>query len=356
MAIFSDLIEKVGGLLITPEILSLIAELEEFRGVWRAMSALAPERLSALRKVATIESIGSSTRIEGARLSDREVEALLSRLETSSFASRDEEEVAGYAQAMERVFLSYESISITENYIHQLHSILLRHSSKDEHHRGRYKTINNNVEAFGLDGESLGVVFETASPFDTPFAMRELVEWTQSNLAGDTLHPLIVIAVFVVAFLAIHPFQDGNGRLSRVLTTLLLLKARYSYVPFSSLESIIERNKESYYLALRRTQMSLREDRPDWDPWLVFFFRSLQEQERRLAAKIERSRMMLAGLSALEEAIVELVREQGRIGIAQILAVTGASRGAIKVRLASLVSRGLLTRQGKGRATWYTLS
>jgi Fic family protein len=120
------------GLHITPEMLALIAELDECKGAWRSLSTLAPERLAALRKVATLESIGSSTRIEGARLSDREIELLLSRLETHSFQSRDEQEVAGYAEAMDRIFTSFDAIPLTENHIKQIHGILLRYSAKDE--------------------------------------------------------------------------------------------------------------------------------------------------------------------------------------------------------------------------------
>ena len=343
-------------LTITPEMLTLIAELDEFKGTWRAISTLAPERLAALRKVATIESIGSSTRIEGARLTDSEVEALLSRLELHSFRSRDEEEVAGYAEAMERIFLSFDSIPLTENYIQQLHGILLRYSSKDEHHRGRYKTLSNNVEAFGPNGESLGVIFETASPFDTPRKMQELVTWTQSALADNALHPLLVISIFVVVFLAIHPFQDGNGRLSRILTTLLLLKAGYAYVPFSSLESVIEQHKESYYLGLRRTQSTLSQKSPDWEPWIVFFLRALQRQKRRLSEKVEQGRLMLSTMSELAEKIVELARAHGRVSVADIVRATGANRSTVKLRLSVLVRDGVLSRHGQGRTTWYVLA
>ena len=165
-------------LTITPAMLRLIAELDEFKGRWQAAGELAPERLSALRRVATIESVGSSTRIEGVRLSDREVEELLSRVELRSFRSRDEQEVAGYAAVMELIFESWREIALTENHLQQLHREVLKHSTRDEHHRGRYKTLANHLEAFDADGRSLGVVFETASPFETPQAMESLVRWT----------------------------------------------------------------------------------------------------------------------------------------------------------------------------------
>ena len=256
---------------ITPELLTLIAEIDEFKGAWRALGTLAPERLKALRRVATIESIGSSTRIEGSRLTDREVEDLLTKLDIKTFATRDEQEVAGYAEVMETIFQSWPDVPVTENHIRQLHRDLLRYSAKDERHRGAYKTLSNSVAAFDEQGRPIGVVFETASPFDTPRRMAELIAWLNEARELGRLHPLLVVAIFVVVFLEIHPFQDGNGRLSRALTALLLLQAGYVYVPYSSLESVVENSKESYYLALRQTQGTIRTDRPDWQPWLLCF-------------------------------------------------------------------------------------
>ncbi len=338
------------------EVLRLVAQIDEFKGAWRALRNIAPERLTALRRVATIESVGSSTRIEGVKLTNAQVEALLSGLGTHSFASRDEEEVAGYAALMETVFASFEHLPLTENHIKQLHGILLRHSTKDERHRGHYKTLANHVEAFGPDGESLGVVFETASPFDTPFQMAELVVETREAMESGQLHSLLVIAAFVVRFLAIHPFQDGNGRLSRALTTLLLLRSGYSYVPYASLESIVEENKESYYLALRRTQGTLRGDSLDWEPWLLFFVRALHTQKSRLASKIEREQLLEGDLPELSVRILELARERGRVTSSEILTLTGEKPTTVRNRLNGLVERGLLNRHGKARATWYTLN
>lgn len=340
---------------ITPEILRLIARIDEFKGAWRALGALAPERLSALRRVATIESVGSSTRIEGSKLSDREVERLLSNLRLQSFTTRDEQEVAGYAEVMDLVFESWPDIPFNENHIKQLHQHLLRHSDKDTRHRGHYKAAANHVVAFDENGAQLGVVFQTASPFDTPRLMAELVDWVQQERALARLHPLLVIALCVVVFLAIHPFQDGNGRLSRVLTTLLLLQAGYSYVPYSSLESVIEQNKDAYYLALRQTQGTIRGETPDWQPWLAFFLRTMDEQVARLERKIEREKLVLAALPELSLAIVEFAREHGRITIGEAIKLTGASRNTLKQHFRALVERGQLNQHGKGRGVWYGL-
>lgn len=186
---------------ITPEILNLIARIDEFKGAWRALGVLAPDRLSALRRVATIESIGSSTRIEGSKLTDREVEKLLSNLAIQSFETRDEQEVAGYAELKNEVFSSWRDIPFNENHVKQLHQILLRHSEKDSRHRGQYKTNSNSVAAFDENGVQIGIVFETASPFDTPRLMAELVTWVNEERDKGQLHPLLIIAIFVVVFL-----------------------------------------------------------------------------------------------------------------------------------------------------------
>jgi len=346
---------RANTLHITPEILNLIAELDEFKGAWQALGTLAPERLSALRRVATIESIGSSTRIEGSKLTDREVERLLSNLEIKSFATRDEQEVAGYAETMELIFASWAEITLTENHIKQLHRDLLRYSNKDAHHRGRYKTQPNNVAAFDEAGKQVGIVFETAAPFDTPRRMTELVAWTSGALSSRQLHPLLVTAIFTVVLLEIHPFQDGNGRLSRILTTLLLLRTGYSYVPYSSLESVIEQSKEGYYLALRQTQVTIRTDAPNWQPWVVFFLHALQQQMKRLAKKVEREKIVLAALPELSVKIVEFAREHGRVTIGDIVKLTGASRNTLKQHFRQLVAQKRLALHGSGRGAWYAL-
>ena len=342
-------------IVITPEFLALISEIDEFKGAWRALGALAPERLTALRHIATIESIGSSTRIEGSRLSDREVERLLANLDIRRFSSRDEQEVAGYADVMETVISAWADIPMTENHIQQWHRDLLRHSDKDERHRGEYKTLRNDVGAFDADGRMIGGVFETATPFDAPRRMAELVAWLRDVRELRRLHPLLIVAVFTVVFLEIHAFQDGNGRLSRVLTTLLLLQAGYAYVPYASLENVIEHNKEGYYLALRQTQGTIRGDAPDWQPWLTFFLRALQQHKRRLSAKVEREKMALSDLPNLAVRILDHVRDHGRVTTRDMVREAGASPNTLKATFTALVGKGLLARHGGGRSTWYSL-
>ncbi len=338
------------------KLIKLIGELDEFKGAWRSLSQIHPERLAALKKIATIESVGASTRIEGASLTDKEVEALLSGLKTSSFTTRDQQEVAGYAEAMDRIFENWKQIPFTENHIKQLHGTLLKYSTKDDHHRGSYKTVTNHVEAVDEHGHRIGIVFETASPFQTPYLMTELIQLTNTYLEKAEIHPLIIIAAFIVQFLAIHPFKDGNGRLSRCLTTLMLLRSGYSYVPFSSLESVIESNKEQYYLALRKTQKTLQEQDLEWQPWIEFFLRALQQQKTKLDDKIKREQILQEQLPSLSIRILELAREHGSLKSSDINKLTGESKSTIRLRLIELVDAGRLQRHGKGPATWYTYS
>lgn len=338
----------------TLEMVKLIGDIDEFKGSWRLISNISPERLAALKQVATIESIGSSTRIEGAVLSDTEVEELLSGLNTKSFRTRDEQEVAGYAEVMQTVFAEAAGIPISENHIKQLHGRLLKYSTKDDRHRGQYKTVANHVEATAADGRKW-VVFETTSPFDTPFKMTELVNWTRDIFETQSIHSLLATAAFIAEFLAIHPFKDGNGRLSRVLTTLLLLKSGYSYVPYSSLESIVEDNKESYYLALRKTQQTLKDETPNWDPWILFFLQSMHKQMERLKEKIARERLLEGNMPALSIRILEVVRENGSLQMSEMVRLLGESRSTIKARVQDLIESRDLIRHGKGRSTWYTV-
>jgi len=260
--------------------------------------------------------------------------------------------VVGYSVVCQEIFQSFESISFTENSIQQLHDWLLRYSDKDIQHRGYYKKLSNNVEAFDASGKSIGIVFQTASPFETPREMQELIYWTNESLAQKSLHPLLIIGIFVVIFLAIHPFQDGNGRLSRLLTTLLLLKSGYLYVPYSSLESIIERSKESYYLALRKTQASLKTEKMDFNPWLLFFLRALQKQKSHLEHKVKAEQILLE-LPPLSVHILSVLKDQGPLSVSNIQKITEANRHTLKKHLAELVKMRHISRIGKGRGTHY---
>jgi Fic family protein len=264
--------------------------------------------------------------------------------------------VAGYAETMEQIFQSGDEITLTENHVKQLHRDLLKYSEKDAHHRGEYKTQPNSVADFDENGKQTAIVFETAAPFDTPRLMTEVVGWATEELESRQLHPLLVIAIFIVVVLEIHPFQDGNGRVSRILTTLLLLRAGYAYVPYSSLESVIEHSKEGYYLALRQTQGTIRTDTPNWQPWVLFFLRALQQQMKRLAKKVEREKIVLSAIPELSMKILEYAREHGRVTIGDIVTLTGTSRNTLKQHFRQLLKKGHLVMHGRGRGAWYGLA
>lgn len=341
---------------ISNQMLSIISELDEFKGSWKLLGQLSPERLKSLKKVATIESVGSSNRIEGNKLNDKQVEELLSNIKKQTFATRDEQEVAGYAKLMDTIFEDWEVIPFSENYIKQLHKILLYYSTKDERHKGNYKKISNAVAAYSPEGKELGIVFETATPFETPLKMEKLVKWTRKNLDDRFFHPLIVIGVFIVNFLAIHPFEDGNGRLSRAITCLLLLKSGYSYMQYSSLEAVIEDNKEGYYRALRQTQTTLNDIEPDYESWLTFFLKSLQKQKIRLEYKLGEKDINLNSnnLTELETKILEYFEQNERGTNIKLLEFTNANRNTLKKSLSNLVDKKFLVMHSKGRGTWYS--
>lgn len=264
---------------------------------------------------------------------------------------------------MEMIFASYKDMTLNENHIKQLHSVLLKYSTKDDRHRGEYKKLANSVEAIGPDGKSKGVIFPTAKPFDTPALMRDLAEWTNTQIIRKELHPLLVVAVFVLVFLHIHPFQDGNGRLSRALTTLLLLRMGYSYVPYSSFERVIEENKDAYYLALRRGQAELEEadtqTKSKTKPggvfdWLKFFLKSMQKQKIALEAKMN-DELVATQLPPLSLQIIEFIRSRGPTSIGETVAAIGANRNTVKVHFKNLVVEGHLQKDGVGRGTRYRM-
>ena len=339
---------------ITPMMLTQIAELDAFKAAWTGFTRLRPEQLKALKKVSTIESVGSSNRIEGNRLSDAEVERLLSRINRQSFRSRDEEEVAGYAELMNLIFDDYAVIPLTENYIRQLHKILLRHVTKDMRHRGEYKKHPNLVAAFDHNGNEIGVIFQTASPFDTPRLMGELVEWANRNLDDPFWHPLLVLGVFIVHFLAIHPFQDGNGRLSRALTALLLLKRGYAFVPYSSVEAVVEASKEGYYRALRQTQKNIWGGEIDYEPWLSFFLTTLQKQKRHLEGKVEAMSKNDYRLGRNALAVLELFESRPEWSVPEAAGTLELNKNTAAKTVRTLVDSGYLVKHGATKGAWYT--
>ena len=340
---------------INHNILNLISELDEFKGRWQAINTLSFDRLSLLKKSATIESIASSTRIEGVKLTDEQVEKLLLKVSKKSLKNRDAQEVLGYADAMNIVLENFNELKISENYIKQLHLIMLKHSSKDLSHCGEYKKISNNVVAIDANGKEIGIIFKTATPFETPIKMANLLQWVNNAIELKTMHPLIITAVFVVIFLAIHPFCDGNGRLSRIITNLLLLKFGYRYVHYSSLESVIEYNKDLYYKHLRDCQITLDQKNPQFENWILFFLKSLKKQKDNLEQRVKIEKILQENLDDLHLEILKLLKNHQKLAISDICKLIKANRNTLKVKLKNLVEMKKIKTFGKGRGVVYEI-
>lgn len=343
---------EISHITISLQMMKQIPEIDEFKGKWNTNNLINLDQLKQLKKVSTIESIGSSNRIEGNKLSNIEVETLLTNVEKQSFKNRDEEEVAGYSELLNIIYDNYSFIPISVNYIKQLHGILLKNVSKDVHHCGKYKTISNAVAAFNAEGKEIGIIFQTATPFDTPRLMDELIDWVNKALNENFFHPLIVIGVFVVHFLAIHPFQDGNGRLSRALTALLLLKSGYSYVPYSSIESVIESSKSSYYSALRATQKTIWNDEVDYNPWIEFFIMTLYKQKLHLEEKIK-SIDETADLSLNAREVLKLFNKNEELTSKEISKKVNLNIETVRKILQKLLKRGDIKKYGTTRSRSY---
>lgn len=266
---------------ISHKLYGLIIQIEELKGQWRAGVHLSPQILNRLKKSVIVTSSGASTRIEGARLSDEEVEKLLKGIKIQKLKTRDEQEVAGYAELLINIFDSFNTIKLSEGTIKHFHNELLKYSEKDIRHKGNYKFGSNRVEAKDSKGKIVGILFDPTPPHLVGKEMNELIEWTIFEFDKKELHPLMIIGNFVFEFLSIHPFQDGNGRMSRILTNLLLLKNGYGYVPYVSHEKLIEDNKENYYISLNKSQKSWKTKKEDISAWLIFFLNILLEQTKK---------------------------------------------------------------------------
>ncbi len=256
---------------ISPEIISKIAQIEELKGRWIQGTNLSPQFLNRLSRSVLITSTGASTRIEGANLSDEDVDKLMRGIAIEKFADRDEQEVKGYFELLQNIFDSWESLNLNESTIKHLHQELLKYVEKDALHRGKYKSKENQVRMVDPRGRDMGALFDTTKAYLTPKEMNELVDWTIQALEEKKYHPLLIIGNFIVEFLNIHPFEDGNGRLSRILINLLLLKQGYLYIPYVSHEKLVEDNKPDYYMALRSSQKTFKTKDEDLTPWLNFF-------------------------------------------------------------------------------------
>jgi len=332
------------------ELVQELNQLDRFDAQWQAIERREQQTLKELKSIATVRSIGASTRIEGSHLSDAEVETLIDNLDITTLSDRDQQEVAGYYDTLNLIGESYRDISITGSNVKHLHKILMKHSTKDDHHKGDYKRITNRVERKEADG-SKTPIFETTPPgLVTQDAMEQLVDWYNND---SSTHPLIRAALFVYEFLSIHPFEDGNGRLSRLLATLLLLKSGYVWIEYVSFEYEIEHRKKEYYKRL----MDAQRNRPGEDAteWVYFFLDCLKNIQQQLLEKVKKKEHR-ESIGMREQSIYSLVENYPGISSGEIAEKLKIPNSTVKRILADLVGMRNLIVHGAGRGTSYSIA
>ena len=337
-------------------ILKLISEIDLFKGKWETLENQNINILIELRNIATIQSIGSSTRIEGATLSDDKVKQLISDLKINKLENRDEQEVVGYYDVLELIIENSEDIDLSENYIMQLHSVMLKYSTKDSGQKGAYKKVSNKVVANYPDGTQK-IIFNTTEPYLVQNEMHELINWTSKNFESQEYHPLLVLGLFIYEFLSIHPFHDGNGRLSRLLTTLLLIKLEYDFVKYISFEHLIENKKEQYYAALIECQKNRNTKDEQLDKWMLFFLNSLKLLTIKLNIKLSSTERRQIYLNERQQKIKAYILENQPCKIGDINRYfSEISINTLKKDLQYLVKNKIINKQGERKATIYFAS
>lgn len=337
-------------------ILQRIAHIDQFKGKWEILEQKGNIYLKELRRIATIQSVGSSTRIEGVILTDEEVKQLLNDVTITTFETRDEQEVVGYYDVLELILDQVQDIPFSENMVKQLHSLLLKYSDKDTRHRGQYKTLPNTVTARYPDGATR-IIFEPTPPYLVKMEMERLVAWTRDAFAAQQIHPLLIVGVFVYEFLSIHPFQDGNGRLSRLLTTMLLLQHEYHFVQYISFEHIIEERKKRYYEVLMECQYRRSAESAECiDVWMDFFLECLISLIQRLEQKYAHYQQTGAYLNPRQRRILAALPEIQPAKMSDIHAVLqDIPLNTLKKDVKYLVEEGRIEKLGQRRGTIYLL-
>lgn len=337
------------------QIIKKIAFIDSFKGKWTGLEVSESIYLKELKQIATIESIGSSTRIEGSTMTDKEVKNLINSVKITSFKTRDEQEVFGYYEVLNLILDTHEAVEIKENHIHHLHKSLLQVSSKDKSHRGRYKQLSNKVVANYPEGHQK-IIFNTTEPFLVKGEMENLIQWTNKNFENEELHPLITIGTFVYEFLSIHPYQDGNGRLSRLLTTLLLLKNGYDFMQYASMEIEIEKRKKDYYKALMNGQKNRGTEKEIINDWILFFLDTLSATIKKLEDRYAKIKDKKSYLNGRQKEILEFIKNNEPVKISDVIGTLKDSTSyTLKKDMKYLLDEGFVKKMGKARATIYLM-
>lgn len=345
------MMEKVHSLRLQLEwkLINIISKIDRFDASWASVEKREGQSLKQLKSIATVHSVGASTRIEGSKMSNEEVDVLLKSLKINKLEDRDSQEVAGYFDVLDIISESFEGIEITESSIKGLHNALMKYSEKDQWHKGDYKQHSNSVEATMPNGTKQ-IIFETTPPgHPTEDKMRSLIEWYQTD---ESTHPLVKCAIFTYEFVSIHPFQDGNGRLSRLLSTLLLLKHGYKWIQYISFEHEIENRKTEYYKDLRHCQAQ----RPNENvtTWIDFFFDSLLNIQQQLLEKVE-TKGTVAKLSPREKSILVYIENHPGCKSGQIAEKLDIPNPTVKRILSEMVNKKLIEKFGAGPGTNYSI-
>lgn len=332
------------------KLINLISEIDRFDANWTAIERKEGQRnLKDLKSIATVRSVGASNRIEGNTMSNEEVDVLLKKIDITKLNDRDSQEVVGYFEVLDLISESYKNIQLTENHIKSLHNSLMKYSDKDQWHKGDYKVHSNAVETSFPDG-SRQIIFQTTEAgFATEDAIRQLLNWYNTE---KEVHPLVKVASFVYDFLSVHPFQDGNGRLSRLISTFLLLKNGYKWIQYVSFEHEIENRKNEYYQALRSCQAQ----RPNEDVtvWIQFFLSCLSNIQSQLLVKLNRSGLETQ-LSPKEKSIYTIIQNRPNIQSSEISEKLAIPAPTVKRILSVLLNKGLIEKEGSGRNVSYTI-
>lgn len=330
-------------------LINVISEIDRFDSNWIAIERKEGKSLKELKSIATVRSVGASNRIEGNTMSDEEVDVLIKKIDITNLSDRDSQEVAGYFEVLDLISESYKNIRVTDSYIKSLHNILMKYSAKDDWHKGNFKVHSNAVEASFPDGTKQVIFKTTEAGFATEDAIRQLLNWYNSE---TEVHALIKVASFVYEFLSIHPFQDGNGRLSRLITTLLLLQNGYKWIQYVSFEHEIENRKNEYYQVLRSCQVQ----RPNEDVtvWVQFFLNCVANIQIQLMTKLEKGGVETQ-LSPKEKLIFTIIQNRPNIQSGEISEKLAIPAPTVKRILSELLNKELIEKHGSGRNVSYTI-
>lgn len=328
------------------EILGLVAAIYKYAGKQELYLKQRPKELEKLVEIAMIQSTESSNAIEGIVTTNARIKQLVEEKTTPK--NRDEEEIAGYRDVLRIIHESYDVIPITKNYILQLHKILYSHMNNPL--AGQTKTVQNYISATYPDGRT-EVLFTPMAPFETPAALEKICEEYNRIIGNLEVEPLLAIPIFIHDFLCIHPFNDGNGRMSRLFTTLLLYRSGFYVGRYISLEAKIADNKDLYYEALGKAQYGWHEGKEDGDPFIKYLLGTILAAYKDFEDRFEIIEEKLPALELVRKAVQNKIGKFSKQDIRELC--PSLSISSIEGSLRTLVKEGELMRGGSGKATYY---